>query len=79
MQLPRSSGVIRHEGATPMQTDSVSSPSTSPAWELLFRFLSYFRTASLAERPAITWFEMKPIDFEGEDTSLTQEHLDVLR
>ena len=64
-----------------MQTvpQSVSSPSTSPAWELLSRFLSYFRTASLTQRPAMRWAEMKPIDFEGEDTSLTQEQLDVLR
>ena len=60
-------------------THSVSSPSTSPAWEILSRFLAYFRTASVAERPAIRWAEMKPIDFEGEDTSLTQEQLDVLR
>lgn len=60
-------------------TQPVSSPSSSPAWELLSRFLSHFRTASLAGRPAMRWAEMKPIDFQGEDTSLTQEHLDVLR
>ena len=35
--------------------------------------------ASVAERPAIRWGEMKPIDFQGEDTSLTQEQLEVLR
>jgi hypothetical protein len=60
-------------------TPSVSSPSSSSAWDILSRFLSYFRTASLAERPAMRWAEMKPIDFQGEDTSLTQEQLDVLR
>ena len=60
-------------------TPSVSSPSTSPAWEILSRFLAYFRSASLAGRPAMRWAEMKPIDFEGEDTSLTQEQLEVLR
>jgi len=62
----------------PSLTESVSSPSTSPAVEVFSRLLRYFRSASVAERPAIRWGEMKPIDFQGEDTSLTQEQLEVL-
>jgi hypothetical protein len=58
-------------------TESASSPSS--AWEILSRILRHFRSASVAERPAIRWAEMKPIDFKGEDTSLTQEQLKVLR
>lgn len=60
-------------------TESVSSPSTSPAFEFFVRFIRYFRSASVTQRPAIRWGEMKPIDFQGEDTSLTQEQLEVLR
>ena len=60
-------------------TESVSSPTTSPALAFFSRLLRYFRSASEAERPAIRWGEMKPIDFQGEDTSLTQEQLEVLR
>lgn len=33
----------------------------------------------VVEAFSVEWAEMKPIDFEGEDTSLTQEHLEVLR
>jgi len=64
-----------------MQTlsDSVSSPSSSPAREILSRLLRHFRSAAVAERPAIRWAEMTPIDFQGEDTSLSQEHLGFLR
>ena len=60
-------------------THSVSSPTASPAWTLLFRFLRHFRNSAVDGRPAIRWAEMKPIDFEGEDTSLTQEQLEILR
>jgi len=60
-------------------THSVSSPSASPVWELLSRLLRHFKSAALAERPAMRWGDMKPIDFEGEDTSLTQEQLEILR
>jgi hypothetical protein len=60
-------------------TESVSSPSNSPARELLSRLLRQFRSAALAHRPAIQWAEMRPIDFQGEDTSLTQEQLAALR
>jgi len=57
--------------------DSVSSPSL--AWEILSRLLRLFRSAAVAQRPAIQWAEMSPIDFQGEDTSLTQEQLAALR
>ena len=60
-------------------TGSASSPSTHPVWELFFRLLKPFRSAAVAGRPAIRWAEMRPIDFEGEDTSLTQEQLEILR
>jgi len=60
-------------------TQSVSSPSASPAWELLSWLLRHFKSAAVAERPAMRWSDMKPIDFKGEDTSLTQEQLEILR
>ena len=60
-------------------TGSISSPSPQPASTLLSRLLRMVRSAAVVERPAIRWAEMKPIDFEGEDTSLTQEQLEVLR
>jgi len=49
-----------------MQSYTPTSPSTSPVRELLSRFLRTFRTAALAERPAMRWAEMRPIDFQGE-------------
>ncbi|HET9155391.1 MAG TPA: hypothetical protein VFN91_01910 [Myxococcaceae bacterium] len=58
-------------------SDSVSSQSL--AWEILSRLLRQFRSAAVAHRPAIQWAEMRPIDFQGEDTSLTQEQLAALR
>ena len=60
-------------------TGSISSPSPQRASTLPSRLLRMFRSAAVVERPAIRWAEMKPIDFEGEDTSLTQEQLEVLR
>ena len=60
-------------------TQSVSSPSSSQVGGIFSRLLRQFRTAALAHRPAIQWAEMRPIDFQGEDTSLTQEQLAVLR
>ena len=60
-------------------TGSVSSPSPHPVWERVSRLLRPFRSTALAGRPAIRWAEMKPFDFEGEDTSLTQEQLEVRR
>jgi hypothetical protein len=56
-----------------------SSSATSPVRQLLSRILRTFRSAALAERPAMRWAEMSPIDFQGEDASLTQEQLAVLR
>jgi hypothetical protein len=62
-----------------MQRYTVSSSASSPVRELLSRLLRTFRSAALAERPAMRWAEMSPIDFQGEDASLTQEQLAVLR
>jgi hypothetical protein len=62
-----------------MQSYTVSSSATSPVRELLSRLLRTFRSAALAQRPAMRWAEMRPIDFQGEDASLTQEQLAVLR
>ena len=60
-------------------TDPAASPSSSLTREILSKILRHFRSAALAERPAIRWAEMTPIDFHGEDTSLSQEQLAVLR
>ena len=61
-------------------TNSVPSRTTpSSAWEIFSRLLRHFRSAALAQRPGIEWAEMRPIDFQGEDTSLSQEHLGFLR
>ena len=60
-------------------TGSAASRSNAEGWELLSRLVRYFRGTAVPERPAIHWTEMKPIDFEGEDTSLTQEQLEVLK
>jgi len=43
----------------------------------VFRILGH--REKVVARPPTRWAEMKPIDFEGEDTSLTQSHLDLLR
>jgi hypothetical protein len=60
-------------------TGSISSPTTLTASDLFSWLLRSFRSAAVVQRPAIRWAEMKPIDFQGEDTSLTQEQLEVLR
>jgi hypothetical protein len=60
-------------------TASIATPTARSASELFSRLLRAFRGAEVVQRPAIQWAEMKPIDFKGEDSSLTQEHLDVLR
>jgi hypothetical protein len=59
-------------------TGSVSSPS-NPTWEFLARVVRYFAAAPVVQRPSIRWEEMKPIDFQGEDTSLTQEQISLMR
>ncbi|HSP18976.1 MAG TPA: hypothetical protein VLQ79_05665 [Myxococcaceae bacterium] len=61
-------------------TGSVA-PRSNPTdgWDLLARLVRYFRGAALAERPAIRWVDMQPIDFDGEDTSLTQEHIALMK
>ena len=60
-------------------TSSISSSTSRPGWELFSWLLRSFRSAAVVQRPAILWAEMKPIDFQGEDASLTQEQLEVLR
>ena len=61
-------------------TGSLSSRSNpTEGWELLSRLVRYFRGAAVAERPAIRWADMKPIDFDGEDTSLTQQQLEFVK
>ncbi len=60
-------------------TGSVSSPSPHHGWDLLAHLIRVLRSLSVAERPPTRWAEMTPIDFEGEDSSLTQEQLEVLR
>ncbi|MGZ3447706.1 MAG: hypothetical protein ACXU88_18630 [Myxococcaceae bacterium] len=60
-------------------TGSVASRSNPEGWELLSRRGRYFRGAAVAQRPAIRWTDMKPIDFEGEDTSLTQDQIEVMK
>lgn len=60
-------------------TASLSAPTARSASDFLSRLLRAFRGAEVVSRPAIQWAEMKPIDFKGEDTSLTQEHLEALR
>jgi len=81
MQSLLSSGEVRNEGARHMQsyTGSVTSRSNPEGWELLSRLVRYFRGAAVAQRPAIRWGDMKPIDFQGEDTSLTQEQIGVMK
>jgi len=37
------------------------------------------RRDEMAECPSLYSAEVSPIDFEGEDTSLTQAHLELLR
>lgn len=59
-------------------TGSVSSPS-NPTWEFLARVVRYFAAAPVVHRPAIRWEAMKPVDFEGEDTSLTQDQISLMR
>ena len=60
-------------------TASLPAPTARPASDFLSRLLRAFRGVEVVSRPAIQWAEMKPIDFKGEDTSLTQEHLEALR
>ncbi|HUM09735.1 MAG TPA: hypothetical protein VLT82_02195 [Myxococcaceae bacterium] len=60
-------------------TGSVSSESPRHGREPVSRLVRAIRSLAVAERPAMRWAEMTPIDFEGEDTSLTQEQLEVLR
>jgi len=58
---------------------SVSSSSQPRGRDVLPRLFRAFRGLAVAGRPPMRWAEMKPIDFEGEDSSLTQEQLEALR
>ena len=60
-------------------TGSVSSPAQNSFRKLLTRVIRAFIGEPVAERPEIRWAEMKPVDFEGEDTSLSQDHLALMR
>ncbi len=60
-------------------TGSVSSRHAFDVHGLLLWMGQHLRGLALAERPAIRWTDMRPVDFEGEDTSLTQEHLVALK
>jgi hypothetical protein len=60
-------------------TARIATPTAHPASDLLSRLLRVLRGVEVVQRPAIQWAEMKPCDFNGEDTSLTQEHLEALR
>ena len=60
-------------------TGSLSAPTARPASDFFSRLLRALRGAETVQRPAIQWADMKPCNFEGEDTSLTQEQLTVLR
>lgn len=60
-------------------TGSVSSPGQHSVRELLTRVVRVFTGEPVAESPEIRWAEMKPVDFEGEDTSLSQDHLALMR
>ena len=57
----------------------LSPPSTRPVSARFSRLLRAFRAPRTDERPGLRWAEMKPIDFDGEDTSLTQEQLAAFR
>ena len=64
----------------PMQETPSDSFSSHPRGrDVLPRLFRALRGASRDGRPAMRWAEMKPIDFEGEDSSLTQEQLEALR
>ncbi len=62
-------------------TRSLSSSSPLRVPGLIARVLRLFtRHTEVEQRPAIRWVtDFRPIDWEGEDTSLTQEQLEVLR
>ncbi len=61
-------------------TRSVHSPFQDRGWEeLLARAVRHCTCLAMAELPAIRWAEMKPVDFEREDTTLTQEQLERMR
>lgn len=58
---------------------SASSGSHHPGRELLARVVRLFTGEPRTNRPAIHWTEMKPVDFEGEDTSLRESDLARMR
>jgi len=56
-------------------------PSMSPSWRRRVRALlsRFFHLTRRETPPVTTWGEMHPIDFEGEDTSLTERDLEVMK
>ena len=60
-------------------TGSSSSQWHRSSRELLARVVRLFTGESPAGRPGLRWAEMKPVDFQGDDTSLTEAHLALMR
>jgi len=69
---------IQYPESVPMQslTPPLSASWLARARDLLFRLL---RGSSRDREGHVVWVEMKPIDFEGEDTSLTETDLRRLK
>ncbi len=57
---------------------TVPSPGADHRWEVLARAARHLRFLAMAERPPVRWSEMKPLGLEREDSSLTQEQLEIL-
>jgi hypothetical protein len=62
-------------------TGSLSSATQHPGTSgLLARAIRVLTGREEVRKPSrMAWADMRPIDFVGEDTSLTQEHLELLR
>jgi hypothetical protein len=79
--VPASGDVRTKENAMQSLTGSLVSPA-SRSDGLLARALRILtgRSERAERRPAAgPWASVRPIDFEGEDTSLTQDHLAALK
>ena len=56
-------------------------PATSPSWRSRARALlsRLFRFTWRDTHSLVVWAEMQPIDYEGEDTSLTERDLQAMK
>lgn len=59
-------------------------PSLPPSWrsrvrELIARAARLIESRVSPPPPYVAWIELKPIDSEGEDTSLTEAELTLMR